>query len=98
MELPVQPVLCDMLRIGSLPGTAIVLVLNSRLDIQAAANTKHPLLIYIQFVVVCQIVLDPAISFVRIFSMYLLHDFCDLLVFQLSAALFSAQPAVVGCS
>ena len=47
MELAVQPVLCNMLRIGSLSGTAIVLVLNGRLDIQATANTQHSLLIYI---------------------------------------------------
>ena len=87
MELPVQPVLCDMLRIGSLPGTDSVLVLNSRLDIQAAANTKHPLLIYIQFAVVCQIVLDPAISFLPLAPAFAILIFSSALILLLDIVL-----------
>ena len=98
MELPVQPILCVILRIGSLPGTAVVLVLNGGLDIQAAADAQYPFLVHIYLVVMSQIILDPAVAFVRILCMNLLHKFRNLLVFQLPGALFAAKPAVVGRS
>jgi hypothetical protein len=45
-----------------------------------------------------QIVLDPAIAFVRILCMYLFHYLCDFLVFLLSGTLLAAEPTVIGCS
>ena len=69
MKLSVQPILCDVLRIGSLSGAAIVLVLNGRLDIQAATNTQHPFLVHIQLMVMGQLVLDPPVALVWILSM-----------------------------
>jgi len=98
VKLAVQPVLGDVLRIGSLSGTAIVLVFNGRLDIQATANAQHPFLIHIQLVVVGQVVLDATVAFVRIPCMDLLHNLSDYLVFQLSGTLFATEPSVVGCS
>ena len=98
MELAVQPVLRDVLGIGGLPGTAVVLVLNSRLDIQTAADAKYSLFINIQLVIVGQIILDPAVALIRAFSMDLLHKFRNLLIFLFSGALSAADPAVVCCS
>jgi hypothetical protein len=45
--------------------------------------------------VVCQIVLNTAVTLVRILGVDLLHNFCDLLVFQLSGTLLTAEPTVV---
>ena len=84
-----------MLWIGSLSGTTVVFVLNGRLNIQTAANTKYALFVHIQIMVVCQIILDTAVTLVRILGMDLLYNFCDLLVFQLSGTLFAAKPTVV---
>jgi len=81
-----------------LSGATVVLVLNSGLDIQAAADPQYPFLVHIYLVVVRKIVLDPAVTLVRTFSMDLLHNFSDLLIFQLSTTLFAADPAVVGSS
>lgn len=98
MELAVQPVLCDVLRIGSLSGTAIVSVLNGGFDIQAAANPQYPFLIHIQLVVMGQIVLYATVTLVRTFGMDLLHNLGDLLVFQLSDTLFATDPTVISRS
>ena len=81
VELTVKPVLCNVLGISSLPCTAVILVLNGGLNIQSAENTKHSLLVHIQLVVVCQIVLDTAVTFIRVLCMDLLHNFCNLFVF-----------------
>ncbi len=98
MKLPIQPVFCYMLRIRCLSCTAVILVLNGGLDIQAAADPQYPFLVHIQSVVMGQIVLDTAVAFVRTFRMDLLHNLSNLLVFQLSGTLFAADPTVVGGS
>ena len=98
VKLPIQPILRYVLRIGGLPRTAVILVLNGGLNIQTAANTKHSLLIHIQVVIMYQVVLDTAITFVRILGMDLLYDLCDPLVFQFSGALFASDPTVIGRS
>lgn len=97
MELTVQPVFRDVLGISGLSGAAVVLVLNGRFYIQAAANTKYSLFVYIHLVVVYQIILNTAVTLIWVLCMYLFHNFCNLLVFQLSGALFTTQPAVIGC-
>ena len=71
MELTVQPVFRDVLRISGLSGAAVVLVLNGGLDIQTAADTKYTLFIYIRLVVMGQIVFDTALAFV-----WILHPLC----------------------
>ena len=98
MELAVQPVFSYVLRVSSLSGTTVVLVLNGRFNIQAATDTKHSLFIHIKLVAVCQIVLNTAVTLVRMLCMYLLHKLSDLFVFLFSVALLAAEPAVVGGS
>ena len=98
VKLPVQPILRYVLRIGGLPRTAVILVLNGGLNIQTAANTKHSLLIHIQVVIMYQVVLDTAITFVWILGMDLLYDLRNPLVFQFSGTLFATDPAVIGRS
>ena len=71
MELTVQTVFRDVLRISGLSGAAVVLVLNGGLDIQTAADTKYTLFIYIRLVVMGQIVFDTALAFV-----WILHPLC----------------------
>ena len=98
MELTIQPVLCNVLWVGSLPCAAVILVLDGGLNVQTAANTKNSLFIHIQFVVVSQIILNTAVTFVGILGVDLLHNLRNLLIFQLSATLFTTKPAVVCCS
>ena len=98
VKLPVQPIPGYVLWIGGLPCAAVVLVLNGGLIIQTAADTKYSFLVHIQVVVVCQIVLDTAISFVRILGMNLLHDLRNLFVFQFSGTLFPTDPTIIGGS
>ena len=88
----------DVLGVSGLSGAAVVLVLNGRFYIQAAANAKHSLFVYIHLVVVYQIILNPAVTLIWVLRMYLFHNFCNLLIFQLSGALFATKPTIIGCS
>ena len=74
MELAVQQVFCNVLWVGCLSGTPIILVLNCGFDVQTATDAKHSLLIHIHLVVVGQIIFDPAVALIRTFFMDLLHN------------------------
>ena len=51
-----------------------------------------------QIIVVCQIIYDSSVSFVRTLGVEFFYNLCNLFVCQFSVALFAAQPTVVSCS
>ena len=76
-ELAVQNVLRYVLRILGGPGTAMAAVLDGGLDAPGTANTKHPLVIYMDAVVMLQFVPDPPVALVRtirVNGLYLLRQ------------------------
>lgn len=95
MKLPVQQILCYMLRIRSLSGTSVVFVLNCGFDIPLTADSQYTFLVYSNIVIMIQIILDSTIPFIRALCMNSLNDLCNPFIFYLSLALLSAQPTVV---
>lgn len=72
MKIPVQDILCQVLRIGSVARAAVVAVLNGRTNALGAAEAQNPLVIHTDTVVMFQIVPDTSVSFIRVLCMNLL--------------------------
>lgn len=96
VELAVQKVLSNILRVLGLPGTAMAVVFYGGPDIPGATDTQHSLVIYMDAIVVAQIIIEPSVSFIRT----LLVDLFDLvgqtLIFHSSAAQLPRNPFMVG--
>ena len=73
MKLAVQKILCNILRIFSLPGTTTVVVFYSRFDVSGPTNTQHALVIDMYAIVVSQIVIEPPIALIWTFLMNFLN-------------------------
>ena len=95
VELAIQQVFSQMLRVSGTPGTAVVTVLHGRPDISGPADTKHSLIIDMDTVVMAQIIIEPAITLVRVFRMNFLDLICQPLILCGSAALLSSCPLMV---
>ena len=96
IKLPVQKILGKILRVLSLSGTAVVVVLYRGTDISGSTDTKHSLVVDIDAVVMSQIVIEPSIPLVRTFLVDLFNLICKAFIFYSPAALLSAGPFVVG--
>ena len=68
LEFPVQQIICQIIRISTLPGSAVVAVLNRGLNPAAPADPKHPLVIHMGVVVPIQFILESAVSHPLILS------------------------------
>lgn len=61
--------------------TAIVGVLNCRLNALLLADPADSLVVYFHMLVMPQIIRNSAVPFIWMVCMYLLHQFCNVLVF-----------------
>ena len=95
VELPVQEVLGQILRILCVAGTAVAAVLDGGLDPQDAAYAQHPLVVDADAMVVTQAVIDPPVAHLRVFSVDLFHHPGQLPVPALSGAGFPRCPFVI---
>ena len=84
-----------MLWIFHLTGTSVIPVFYRGLYAALTANTQHPLVIYMEPMVMIQIVPDPPVSFIWAFLVDLLYLFCKLFVFCGSVAQLPGCPLVV---
>ena len=96
MKVSVKQILSQALRILSVPGAAIIGILNCGLDIHASTDSQSSLVVDTDSVVMAQIVVDPAVTFVRTFGVDLLHECCYFLVFLLPGAFLAGCPLVIG--
>ena len=94
-ELSVQDVLCDELRIICLTCTSEISVLDRGLDVSGSADPECSLVIYLDAMPAVQVIVDPSVSFGRIFMMDLLHLFGYEHILSDSFADISAQPLVI---
>ena len=95
IKLPVQKILGKILRVLSLSGTAVVVVLYRGTDISGSTDTKHSLVVDTDAVVMSQIVIEPSVPLIRTFRMDLLNLVCEAFIFYSPAALLSGSPFVV---
>ena len=65
-EFPVQDILCNKLRICSLPGTSVAAVLDRRFDAFLPADPEYSFVVRFDSMVTFQIIPYSAISFRRI--------------------------------
>ena len=95
VELTVQKILCNELRIFGMSGTAVVTVLHCRAYISGPADPQHPLVIDMDTIVVTKIIVEPSIALIRAFLMDLFDFVGQTLIFLGSAAQLSRIPFVV---
>ena len=65
MEIPVQYVFCNILRIRRMTCAAMICILNCRLHTFCTANSQNTLVIYRYVMVTLQIITNAPISFIR---------------------------------
>ncbi len=80
VELAVEYILRDILRIPRPPGAAVTVVLDGGLDTIGAADAKDALVVDMDIVVVSQLVVDPTISLIWAFHVDLLYLFGKYLI------------------
>ena len=73
IELTIEQILGDILRILSLPGATVVAVLDGGLDALGAADSQDTFVVHMNAVVVPQFVIEAPVAFVRTFHMDLFH-------------------------
>ena len=95
VELAVEQILRDVLRILRPPGAAVVAVLDGGLDAPGAADAQNALVIDVDIVIVAQLVVDTPITLVRAFHVDPLHFFGEYLVLCRSSADLSADPFIL---
>ena len=95
IELAVQDVFSDILRIFRSPRTAVVVVLNGGFDTFGAADTENAFIVHMNVLVVLKIVVNAAVALVRTGHMDLLDLLRKTLVFHCAGTLFPGGPAVV---
>ena len=81
VELAVQDVFRNVLRIGCIPRAPVARILYGGSYISASANAQRSLVIDFRAVVFFQIIPDSSVSLIRTFCMDLFHQISDALVF-----------------
>ena len=94
-ELSVQDIFCDELRIVCLTRTAKISVLDRGLDVLCSADPECSLVIYLDAMPAVQVIVDPSVSFGRIFHMDLFHLRSYESVLPDSFTDIAAQPLVI---
>ena len=65
IELPVKQILCDVLRILSLPRAVVAAVFDSGFDAHGTADSQDTFVVHMNTVVVPQFVIDAPVAFIR---------------------------------
>lgn len=98
MEITIQYIFSNILRILSVASAAVVLVLNGRLDALDLANTQYVFVIDMNPVVMLQVIPDTPVSFVRALHVNGFDLIGKFLVFRSSLAGLTGDPAVISSS
>ena len=78
--------------------TAMIRILNRRLNALCPANPQNTLVIDIYVMIAFQIVTNAAVALVRRFFVNLLNDLCNLFIFSGAIADAPGRPPVISCS
>ena len=84
LELAVQQIVRQIIRILTLPGAAMVVVFNRGFNPAAPADPKHPFVIYVGIMVPIQFIFEPAVSHLRMLLMNILNQISNAFVFSSS--------------
>ena len=84
LELAVQQIVRQIIRILTLPGAAMVVVFNRGFNPAAPADSKHPFVIYVGIMVPIQFIFEPAVSHLRMLLMNILNQISNAFVFSSS--------------
>lgn len=95
IELPVQKILSNIMRILRLSGTSTVVVFHGRAYISDSANTEHPLVIDMNAIVMAQVIIESPVAFIRAFLVNLFNFVRKEFILRSSPAPFSGSPFVV---
>ena len=98
VKIAVKKIFGYVLRILRLTGTAVVTILDGRFDALDAAEAKDTLVIHMDMLVMPKVIIDAAITFVRVFHVDLLNLLGYLFILQRSGALLAGCPTMVRCS
>ena len=98
VEVPVQHILCNVLRVLCPSCAAMIAVLNGGFDIFLPADPQNSLIVDMNIVVVAKIIIDTAITLVWAIRMDLLNLFCDCFVLNGSGAFVAGEPPVIRSS
>ena len=96
MKFPIQNVFSVVLWCLCVSGTACGMKLNSRLDPKAAADPQNAFVVAVDIVKAFQIIVDPAIPFIRAVHVNLFDQRSNMLVFLNPLAGISRLPFVIG--
>jgi hypothetical protein len=97
LEFSVQQVICQIIRILSLPGAAVVAVFNRGFNPTTPADPQHPLVIYMGAMVSIQLVFEPAVSHLRVFFVDIFYQIGNTFILSYSGGQFACRPPVIGC-
>ena len=89
MKVPIKQIPGHKLRILCLSGAAVAAVLDGGLDALGTANPENTLVVYMNVVVMPEIVIDAAVTLVWAFRVDLLDFLCNLQVLHRPITLFS---------
>ncbi len=95
MKITAQKIFRYVLRILCLSCTAVITVLDRRLDTFDSADSQDSLIVDVDIIFPIQIIVDPTIPFTAVFVMDLFDDLCDSLVLFLPLRWFLFQPSIV---
>lgn len=79
-KFPVQQIICQIIGIFVLPGAAMVTVLNCGLNPAAPADPEHPLVIHMGIVAPIQLILESAVSHLRMLLMDVFNKIRNTLI------------------
>ena len=96
VKLAIQKVFSNILRVLSFPGAAMVIIFHSRSYVPGTADAQYPLVIYMDTMVVTQIIIESSVTFIWTLLMNLFNLICQKLILRSSPAQFPRCPFVVG--
>ena len=89
LELAIQQIVCQVIRILALPGATVVVVFNRGFNPADPADPKHPLVIHMGAVVTIQFIFEPAVSHLRMFFMNILNQISNTFILCSSGGQFA---------
>ena len=98
MKIAVKKILGYILWIFCMPRAAVVVVLDGGFDALSPADAKNSFVVYMNMLVVLQIVIDATVALVRVLHVDLLDLLRNLLVLHGPGAPFTGCPTKIGRS
>ena len=96
VKLAIQKVFSNILRVLSLPGAAMAIIFHSRSYVPGTADAQYPLVIYMDTMVMTQIIIESSVTFIWAFLVDLFDLVRKAFILRRSPAQFSGCPFVVG--